>query len=240
MKIDRPFVQLRELFRITNLENRELLKYTFEKSDSISLWVIGLAVGGITIVASKIGDVNSAISTDDLRVILLLLAISVTCGIFYRSLFLYFFSLHNHALRGIDISLSGQRMMSIDSNLTGNESFIDLIEELKNGFGEDLSFLIPIYEDSTYNRKEELYTSVANHYKAKIEFARKDTQNFFEFIADTYSKFYGLDKTHLIRTIHNPQNSGEQYRTAYQMLKALYLFYIVSFLAALFSFVFAL
>ncbi len=212
MKIDRPFVQLRELFRAANQENRELLKYVFEKSDSISLWVIGLAVGGISIFANNIADVQGAISPAYLKPILLLLTTSVTSGIVYRGMYLYFFVVLNKTIQGIDIVLSNHRMMATESNLKGNEIFDQLVKELDIGFGDDLSYLIPLYHKIEEHNKKELYDSVVKHYHAKIKFAQRDTELLFDFVADTYSKFQGINKDKLLSKMKNPQSSGRQYR----------------------------
>ena len=58
----RPFDQLKETLRKNNKESQELLKFVFEKSDSIFLWIIGLAIGGIAIFANNIADIQKSIS----------------------------------------------------------------------------------------------------------------------------------------------------------------------------------
>ena len=65
--IDRPFDQFRDIFNKSSQDSRDLLKYVFEKSDNISLWIIGLAIGGISIFANKIADIQKAISPDILN-----------------------------------------------------------------------------------------------------------------------------------------------------------------------------
>ncbi len=151
MRIDRPFDQFREIFRTSNNDSKELLKYVFEKSDNISLWIIGLSIGGISIFANNIADIQKAISQSYLRPILLLLTISVTSGIIYRGLYLYFFVVLNNSIRGIDIAFSNRKMMDTESNLTGKETFIELLDVVLDGTGDDLSYLIPALSHALYN-----------------------------------------------------------------------------------------
>ncbi len=107
--IDRPFDQLRDIFKDANSHSKELFKYVFEKSDSISLWIIGLSVGGISIFANNIGKVRDSVNPQFLSPILYLLAISVTSGIIYRVLFLNFYVLLSQTLDGIDVDLLEKR-----------------------------------------------------------------------------------------------------------------------------------
>jgi len=193
MQAERPFVQIRELFRNINKENRELLRYVFEKSDSISLWIIGLSIGGISVIANNIADVQKARSSNHLRPLLLLLAISVTSGIIYRILYLYFFVVLTHTQQGIDIAFSNQKAMDAESLLEGNESFKELIETVASNLG-DLSYLLIEYNRSDEQNKLLLYQSVVDSYLLSVNFAQKDTENIMDFVADTYSNFTGISK----------------------------------------------
>lgn len=238
MNIDRPFDQFLEIFRSSNRESRVLLKYVFEKSDNISLWIIGLSIGGISIFANNIADIQKVISPCFLRPILFLLSISVTSGIIYRLLYLYFFVVLDNTLRGIDIAFSNQRTMDFESILDGNETFKELVETLKDGFGEDLSYLIPVYDNIDTKAKEELYKSVVDHYLKRVNFAQTDANTVLDFIAETYSKFYGKSKEKILRQFNSP-NPGRQYKWTLRLTMIFYVIYITTFIAALFTFVYA-
>jgi hypothetical protein len=238
IRIDRPFDQIREIFRTTNRENRELLKYVFEKSDNISLWIIGLSIGGISIYANNIADIQKTISPCFLQPILLLLTISVTSGIIYRGLFLYFFVVLNNTQRGIDIAFSNQKTMDTESRLTGKETFKELIEKVKDGLGDDLSHLIEAHEIIDDKNKKILYQSVVDHYLKSVDFAQKDTSLAFDFIADTYSKFTGTSKANYLKKFSS-HNAGRQYKWTLWLTTIFYLTYILTFISALFTFVLA-
>ena len=239
MRIDRPFDQLREIFRTSNRESRELLKYVFEKSDNISLWIIGLATGGISIFANNIGDIQKVVSPCLLRPILLLLAISVTSGIIYRGLYLYFFVVQNNIMTGIDIAFSNQKILDMESTLDGSETFNGLIEKVKDGTGDDLSYLIQAYDNIDNTAKAELYKSVVDHYLSIVNFAKRDTDLVLDFVADTYSKFYGKSKEKFLKKLKNLKPRAGQYKWTVILTSVFYLVYILSFIAALFLFVYA-
>src|ERR1700749_4102410 len=124
--IDRPFDQIRDTFRKNNQRDKELLKYVFEKSDSISLWIIGLSVGAISIFANDIGKVKSLINPHFLSPILYCLSISVTCGLIYRTLYLRFYVLSDQNMNGIDIAFKRKKTMDTESFLSGSENYEQL------------------------------------------------------------------------------------------------------------------
>lgn len=239
MKIDRPFIQLTEIIRESNRNNRELFKYIFEKSDNISLWIIGLSIGGISIFANNIADIQKSIAPCLLKPILLLLTISVTSGIIYRVLYLYFFVVLNNTLMGIDIAFSNKKTMDMESCLNGNETFKELIEKVKDGFGEDLSYLTSAYSDIDDKAKLVLYKSVVEHYLKYVEFALEDSNLALDFIADTYSKFCGISKEKFLKKLTS-YNSGRQYKWTLRITTVFYFIYILTFIASLFAFIFAI
>ena len=236
--MQRPFDLIRDIFRESNKQNKELLKYVFEKSDSITLWVIGIAIGGISVIANNIANVKSALQPEYLRAILLLLSISVTGGIAYRGSFLYYFILLNHTNRGIDISLSRDRTMDTETYLEGNETFLQLLQIVHQGFEDDLSNLIPLYEQADEVGKKRLYDSVIEHYNKSVLFAQRDTENAFGFIADTYSKFSGIKKEKYLEAMHGKKPFLTDFRVLV-ITTCFYVIYITSFITALFLFAFS-
>ncbi|MEJ7736124.1 MAG: hypothetical protein WKF97_01755 [Chitinophagaceae bacterium] len=236
--MDRPFDQFRDIFRKSNEQDIELLKYVFEKSDNISLWIIGLAIGGISIFANNIGDITKVIAPHFLKPILLLLAISVSSGIIYRGLYLYFFVILNHNLRGIDISFSREKTMDTESLLDGNESFEKTINAIRSGFEEDQSHLIPLYYQANDEGRKKLHQDMVTHYNRLVAFAQKDTELAIDFIADTYSKFTGTKKEKYLKSFQG-ENSAKQYKWTLWTTVSFYFIYLLSFIIALFLFVFA-
>jgi hypothetical protein len=233
--IDRPFNQIRDTFKDVNTKNKDLVKYVFEKSDSISLWIIGLAIGGISIFANDIGKVKSAIPASYLSSILYLLATSVTAGILYRIFFLRFYVILNQISDGIDISFTRRETMDTESFLKGDETYEGLLLMIKNGTGEDLNYLLPLYNNSDDNGKRILYDNAVKHYLANVEFAKRDTELAFDFVADTYSKFTGADKENYKRKM-TKGNSGREFKSFKVLTLVLYIIYNLAFIIALFLF----
>lgn len=236
--MERPSNQIKDLFRKINIENRDTLKYIFEKSDNITLWIIGIAIGAISLFANNIGEIQNSIPPEKLKPILLLLTVSITSGIIYRASYLYFFVLANNTLQGMEIAFTNQKIMDTETNLSGDETFTQLLNKVKEGIGDDLSLLLEAYDKVDDSAKEELYKSVVDHYHKSVEFAKNDMEYGLEYVADTYSKFTGKDKDKLLKNIKNPKvNKG--YRRTIILTTFLYCVYISTFIVALFLFVFS-
>lgn len=187
----RPFDQMTKLVRENNVKSTELTKYIFEKSDSMSLWLIGLSVGGISIFSNNIFNIKNGINPHSFRLILFLLAISITTGIIYRFLYLFYFYLESQIGIQYDIQLSNKKRMHIESKLLGGETFQELITIIQDGTGENLNSHIPIYHELGANEQKTFYDELVQHYLKKVEFAKRDAEYASAFIKEKQAKIMG-------------------------------------------------
>lgn len=192
--LDSPFVTLRKLFRKNNAEAKELIKYVFDKSDGITLWIIGLSLGSMGILVSTLKDIHRYLTVGQLKTVFLFLFISAFCGIFYRIVFLFYYTLVEAAFRNIDYTLSDDEHMDIDGELNGDETFDDLIR-LNSQF-QDLTDVKRLYAKSTDEVKQKLYVDMVNFYKENTAWAKKMFDFTIGHIAQVYNDNLGLSKKH--------------------------------------------
>lgn len=238
-----PFEQYIATFRNSNQESKDLLKYVFEKSDNISLWIIGLAIGGISIFANNIADIQKSIPTESLKPILVLLVISVSSGIIYRALYLYFFVVQNQISIGINVALVALEdeddIVDTVSLLNGQETFKQLTNRLMDGFNIDVSYLVSTYEKLDKDSKSKLYNDIVKLYEERVKLAQDDEQEALETIAEIYSSFFGVKKEKFLAKMQN-NSLGRRYKLTLYFTMFFYLTYITSFIIALLSFVVAI
>jgi hypothetical protein len=225
--LERPYITLRKFFRKNNLEAKELTKYIFDKSDSITLWVIGLALGSMGILVSTLKDINKYLTTGEVKTIFLFLLISAFCGIFYRITFLYYYTLVDTAFRHIDYILSDYECMDIDGELDGSETFDDLIR--LNSQYQDLSSLKEIFNSSTEEVKDKLYDDMVSFYYESTKWAKKDFDLAIKHIAQVYNDNLGIDKKYFDV---NKKSSFKKIDIAKWICFILYIVFILSFLFA--------
>lgn len=232
----RPFDEYRELFRKTNEKDKELLKYVFEKQDSISLWIVGLATGGFAIFATNIFDAKKAIPAQFLRPLLILFIVVIMSCIIHRICYLLLYQLSDQNFRAIDIAFSNEQTMATESRLAGNETFSQLIGRLKIDFDEDHSAALPVFDAAHDSGKIHLYNSLKSHYFDMVRFADKDVELAKEFATDTYIKFFGYKKR-TIQNIFQKEKIGKQYQLVQWLTLIFYVIFLLSFFAIMILFV---
>lgn len=124
---ERPFPVIRKIFRKHTTDSRELNKYAFEKVDNVSLWIIGLSIGAIAALSSKLTELNKLLTAGQTKFIFCVLLISVVCGIFYRIIYIWYYVLFDGAFRQIEIALSDLDLVDTEFELDGTEPFEELI-----------------------------------------------------------------------------------------------------------------
>lgn len=225
---DRPLDQVFATFKNSNQKNKELLKYVFEKSDAISLWIIGLSVGALSLLLTNILNIKKSIPTINLSYLVLSLSVSVIAGIIYRILFLYWFIVQNRISDEIDIAFTREKRMHQKSHLKGDETFEELVFVVQDSTGIDNTHLISAFHESDETNKMVLYNSLVNFYLNNIEFAKEDLRLALDSAIETYSKAAAISKEKFLKAVES-NNSG---------LKAKRLSYFIRFFYGLFNLAF--
>ena len=228
--LQRPFPAIRKIFRKNNSEAKELMKFVFEKTDSILLWLIGLSIGVIAALSSKFADLYKLFTVEETKCIFLFLFISVVCGIIYRVIYLWYYILIDGAFRQIDISLSESDMVDIDSDLDGTETFEYLFRQ--NLEYQDLPDFLGLYNKTDEKQKAELYAYMVGLYKSEAEYAKKEYDLALSTVEDAYNSALGT-KTKLTNL------TDTQLTKPVRTIKTLRVISIVLYLIFIFSFLFA-
>lgn len=225
--LDRPFITLRKLFRKNNAEAKELIKYIFEKSDDITLWIIGISLGSIGILVSTIRDINKYLTVGEVKTVFLFLFISAFCGIFYRIIYVFYYTLVDAAFRNIDFILSDDEHMDTDGELDGSETFDNLIR--LNSQYQDLTDVKKLFDNSTAEIKTKLYADMVNFYKENTAWAKRDFDFTMGHIAEVYNDNLGLSKK---KFDINRKSSFKKIDIAKWACLILYFAFMLSFLFA--------
>jgi hypothetical protein len=229
--LQRPFPAIRKLFRKNNSDAKELMRFIFEKTDSILLWLIGLSIATIAFLSSKFTDLNKLFTAEQAKCIFLLLFISVGCGIIYRLIYLWYYILVDVAYRQIDISLSEHDMVETEFDLDGSETFEFLFRQ--NSEYQDLPDFLDIYKKSTEAQKTDLYKYMVDMYRDETEFAKKEYNLALSTVEEAYNSALG--------TKYNLTNlTDAQLNKPVKTIKILRVISIVLYLIFIFSFLFAI
>ncbi len=229
--LQRPFPAIRKIFRKNNSDAKELMKFVFEKTDSILLWLIGLSIGVIAALSSKFADLYKLFTVEETKCIFLFLFTSVVCGIIYRVIYLWYYILIDGAFRQIDISLSESDMVDIDFELDGTETFDFLFRQ--NLEYQDLPNFPELYKKADDKQKTELYAYLVGLYKSEAEYAKKEYDLALSTVEEAYNSALGT-KTKLSNL------TDTQLKKPVKTIKILRVVSIVLYLIFIFSFLFAI
>lgn len=228
---ERPFSVVRNIFKKQASDSRELNKYAFEKVDNVSLWIIGLSIGTIAALASKLTELNKLLTVGQTKFIFCVLFISVVCGIFYRIIYIWYYVLVDGAFRQIEIALSDLDLVDTVFELDGTEPFEELIRLIKQF--QDLEYLLELYSNGSDTYKSKLYNDMVELYRTETRIAKQELDLSFSTVEEAYKDALGV--TLNLRNI-SPATSKKivcQIKTLRVICIALYLIFVIAFLVAL-------
>lgn len=191
----RPFEIVKETF-FENLDKlKENQRYNFSNSDKYMVWVVGFAIGGLSIIVTNLTQFNQSFSHCIIKTILILLAISIISGILYR----WAFYIWQIQYQSVEFYLQGafsdkEIMETNPDDLTNEKDIKEVVRRIKIDFGEDVSHILPIYEQANVDGKEYLLNDLKNHYKKVGEWAKRDFELAMTYIKDIYKTAFGLSQ----------------------------------------------
>ena len=228
---ERPYKTIRRFARKNNAETKETVKDVFEKSDNLSLWIIGISLASISLLVSSFNDITKHITPTDLKVVFVSLFISVLCGVSCRIITIWFYILTNAGFRILDFLLADDERMETESSLDGDETFEDLVS-LNSQF-ENMNYLIEKYCIGNDTTKYKMHKDIIASYLKNVADAKIETDETIAELNELNNKFLGIKK--------NPKVPS---RCTLIFVKytsiILYLFFMFSFVFAFGYFVFVI
>lgn len=188
-----PFDTVTETF-FGNLDKvKENQRYNFNNSERFMIWIVGFSIGGLSLIASNMTQLNQIYNHCTIKLILNLLALSIFSGIIYR----WFFYLFQIQYQNIEFYLQGafsnKEMMAIEpKDLTNEEDVKEVLRRLKNDFGEDASFIMEDYTKLNDEGKLFLLNDLKKHYKRVGEHVKDEYKLSFDYAKKVYKDAFGL------------------------------------------------
>lgn len=219
------------MFKEQYERDRNLFEFIYKQSDSFITWIIGFAVAGLALIASKM-DSTDVTFKDIKNTLTILLGASILFGVafryFFYSVMVYHKRLENYfagALADIDV-------MPIEADEdTDNCSFDELIFRLKVDFDETIPYKYPLSDEE----KESEQPALVRYYKNMCAHSRKQFDLAIDRWAVIHSTAYRTSKQRIIDTIYKNIKSpkvGFNLKAWARFVNTLYLLTLVCFTAA--------
>lgn len=232
--LTRPSIQVKKLFRDANAETKDLVKYVFEKVDAITLWIVGFSLTSLGVLTTNILGIKSHIKPDgifNIKTILLMLVISIVCGVLYRWVFLVLYVKLIFRLKGIDEYLSEEKGMDTVSRLDGTETYQELVN-MSQQYVNISPDVIGIFEKSTNEQKEVILEDLKNRYLQWVQDAKNENDNVLDFVADSYEYSLGISKEKFKRMLEKPIKK-HAVRNLARLCTTLYFLFLALFIGSL-------
>lgn len=185
--LETPYITFRRAVRKASAKHKEMVKYVFEKSDNLSLWIIGISLASISLLISNFKDLHEYLSPHDIKLIFLLFFISSFVGIIHRIFFILYYIWIDVAFEKIDADLSDEQHMDTENNLTGNESFVDLLNA--NRQFQNVEEFETRFKNGDEESRKNLYNELVALYIKNISLAKQNLNFAISGIGKTYKEY---------------------------------------------------
>ncbi len=185
MKRD-PYSVLKEIAKEVYERDKKSLDFFFEYSDKLITWLIGFAVGGISLMVANFTTLKSSIPKSS-NLIILFLSLTIIFGFLYR-LTAYFYIKKNknleHYFSGV---FSDVDMTPVVAEDISTASIEDMLMHIKLDFGQTP-------EDFKKNSQPLVLEFLKEYYLSLIDFSKKQFYIAADSLAETYELVYKIKK----------------------------------------------
>lgn len=191
----RPFELITESIFENLDKQRENQRFNFNNLDKFMIWIVGFAIGGLSLITTNITSIKEILDHHVIKIILILLTISIISGIVYRwSFYVYqiYYQNFEFYLHG---AFSNKEMMEIEPEEIINETDIkEVVRRLKIDYDEDASFVLGTYDSLTTEGKILLLEDFKKHYKRVAESVKEEYAFALEYTKETFIKGFGINE----------------------------------------------
>ena len=186
-----PYVVLKEIAKESYNRDKESLNFFFSHSDKLITWLIGFAVGGITLIVANFKSLMDA-NPNNIRLIIILLSSTIIFGLLYR-LVAYFYLAKNKSLENYFSGyFSDVDMTPVVAEDISNATINEMLEHIEFDFGKSPAEFNP-------EGQELILESLKDYYLSLVEYSKKHFEIGVNSLAETYEKAYKIKKTVTLR-----------------------------------------
>lgn len=187
--MERPFRAVITAARENLDKSEENDKSNQEFLDSFSLWLIGLAVAGLSLVIINTDKIVPLCGERSTKIMLVLFIISIISGILHRYFLFLFRKEYNENLFFLRGALSNKKVMTVDpEDVTDIQELDKIILYLEEDFGLDYNDYLKV--ELPEANKLLLLEDLKQKYVNFGVWAKRDYQLGLEYLKDTFSHVY--------------------------------------------------
>lgn len=192
--MEKPFdTILRKVYG--NLEKTEKnFILNFNQNDKILVWIVGFSVTALTLIVSKITDLNKTYDKGILKTVLLLLIITVISGIIYRIFALLFMTKYQNRMFFLEGAFSMEKIMPTKvPDLTEINDIHEIYQIIKSDFDFDYSDVIQLYNSTENPESKKYYLDyLKSEHKRIGEWAKNNYEYGIKYVKSVFKDTFGF------------------------------------------------
>jgi hypothetical protein len=192
--MERPFdTILRQAYNSLEKTEKNFI-FNFNQNDKILVWIVGFSITGITLIVSKITDLNKTYDNGVLKTALLLLIITVISGIVYRIFALLFLTKYQNKMFYLDGAFSKEKTMPTEtSDLQDINDIHQIYQKIKSDFDFDYSDIIQLYNNAENTQSKNYYLEYLKSEYIRIgEWAKNEHEYGISYLKSVFKDTFGL------------------------------------------------
>ena len=192
--MERPFdTILRQAYGSLEKTEKKFI-FNFNQNDKILVWIVGFSITAITLIVSKIADLNKTYDNGILRTALLLLIITVISGILYRIFALLFMTKYQSKMFFLEGAFSKEKTMPTEiTDLKGINDIHEIYQKIKSDFDFDYADIIQLYNNAENQESKEYYLEYLKSEYLRIgNWAKNEYEYDMKYLKSVFKNTFGL------------------------------------------------
>ena len=192
--MERPFdTILRQAYGSLEKAEKNFI-FNFNQNDKILVWIVGFSITAITLIVSKLADLNKTYDNGILKTSLLLLIITVINGIVYRVFALLFMTKYQNKMFFLEGAFSKEKTMPTETpNLKDINDIHEIYQKIKSDFNFDYSDIIQLYNNTENPESKKYYLEyLKSEYQRIGEWAKNEYEYGIKYFKSVFKNTFGL------------------------------------------------
>ncbi|WP_282074830.1 hypothetical protein [Maribacter aquivivus] len=205
--MERPFESQLKLSRNSLEKTRVNFIFNFNQNDKILVWIVGFSVTAISLIISKISNINEVYSNSTLKIVLGLLVMSILTGIVYRFAALLFLTKYQTILFYLEGAFSKEKTMPTETREFKKPNDIhEIYQKLKYDFDQDYSDIIILYNQASNEQSKKYYIEyLKTEYSRLADWSKNEYEYAEKYVKGVFKKAFGFSQKRIDK-IYEKQN----------------------------------
>lgn len=207
--MERPFdTRLRQTYE-TLEKTKENLIFNFSQNDKILVWIVGFGATAISLIVSKITDINDNYSEYILKSVLILMTTSIISGIIYRFSALLLLTKYQQIMFYIEAAFSREKTMPTETRKLKNpDDIYEIYQKIQADFDHNYEDVLKLYRQQQREECKKYYVDyLKSEYKRLAEWSANEYKTGDDYVKGVFKNAFGFSDKKINKMFQENNNS---------------------------------